>query len=202
MKLKILLIATIAISLTLLFSGMATALTKGKHKKHFKGKAKAVLLKPIQPLLDSLNWMQTWAIQPCADDSMSHAAMSLLHEINKWTKVRYRKGGMSTKGVDCSGFVSNIFKNALSLHLPRTSREQFTVGDSVGTSELKLGDLLFFKSKKRISHVAIYLGNGQFVHSARKKGVTLSSLAEAYYTKRFAGAKRILGLDFAYNGSN
>ncbi|GEM_PF-3313411 len=200
MRYKIYIIATIAMTLMLIFSGVAQAITKGKPKKQTKSKVKSVLLKPVQPLLDSLTWMQAWAIQPCAEDSLSVTAMSLLREINEWTKVRYRKGGITKKGVDCSGFVSNIFKNALAIRLPRTSREQYTVGDSVDKTELKLGDLLFFaNTKKRINHVAIYLGNGEFVHSARKKGVTLSSLAESYYSKRFAGAKRILGLDFAFS---
>ena len=200
MKFKILLIATIAIALTLLMSGVSFALTKAKSKKSVKGKVKAVLLKPVQPLLDTLTWMQTWDIPPCADDSLSMTAMSLMHEINNWTKVRYRKGGSTKKGVDCSGFVSNIFKNALALRLPRTSREQYQLGDSISTSDLKLGDLVFFHSnRKRIGHVGIYLGNGEFVHAARKAGVSVASLASSYYTKRFAGARRILSFDFASN---
>ncbi|TAK59793.1 MAG: hypothetical protein EPO24_07355 [Bacteroidetes bacterium] len=200
MKMKILIIATIAIIITLLASSVAHALSKGKPKKPAKSKVKTALLKPVKPLLDSLAWMQAWALTPCADDSLSMTAMSLIREVNQWTKTKYRKGGTSKKGVDCSGFVLNIFKNAFSFPLPRTSREQYTVGETVEKSELKPGDLVFFQSKKkRINHVGIYLGNGQFVHSARKAGVTLSSLASTYYSKYYAGAKRILGLDFAAN---
>ncbi len=194
MKLKILLIATIAITLTLLASTVALAFSKGKPKKPTKSKTKSLVLKPIKPLLDTLSWMENLAIQPCPEDSLGIAAMSLMREVNEWTKVRYRRGGNTKKGVDCSGFVKNVFKDAFSFALPRTSREQFTLGDTVSPSELKTGDLVFFKSKKkRINHVGIYLGNGQFVHSARKLGVSIASLANSYYHKRFAGAKRILG---------
>ena len=196
MKMKILLIATIAIALTLFVSTFAHAFSKGKPKKPVKTKSKSILLKPMKPLLDTLLWMENLAIQPCAEDSLSFAAMSLMREVNEWTKVRYRRAGNTKKGVDCSGFVKNIFKDAFSFALPRTSREQFTLGDSVDQSELKIGDLVFFKSKrKRINHVGIYLGNGQFVHSARKLGVSIGSLASSYYHKRFAGAKRILGFN-------
>ncbi|MBI3195439.1 MAG: C40 family peptidase [Ignavibacteriae bacterium] len=196
MKLKILLIATIAITLTLLASSVVHAFSKGKPKKPTKTKTKSIVMKPIKPLLDTLSWMENLAIQPCPEDSFGLAAISLLREVNEWTKVRYRKGGNTKKGVDCSGFVKNIFKDAFSFGLPRTSREQFTLGDSVDQNELKAGDLVFFKSKrKRINHVGIYLGNGQFVHSARKLGVSIASLANSYYHKRFAGAKRILGFN-------
>lgn len=120
----------------------------------------------------------------------------------------YKYGGTCIgKGIDCSFFVQTIFKD-LGISLPRTSGEQFRVGSEVEKNELKVGDLLFFektyysKRKKkdgrrasvtRINHVGIYIGNGEFIHATLNvKRVTISRLDEAYFEKRFAGARRVL----------
>lgn len=120
----------------------------------------------------------------------------------------YKYGGTCIgKGIDCSFFVQTIFKN-LGISLPRTSGEQFRVGSEVEASELKVGDLLFFEktyyskrrkkdgrrtSVTRINHVGIYIGNGEFIHATTNvKHVTISRLDEAYFQKRFAGARRVL----------
>jgi cell wall-associated NlpC family hydrolase len=119
----------------------------------------------------------------------------------------YKYGGTSVgKGIDCSYFSQLIFKE-LGISLPRTSGEQFKVGGEIPARELKVGDLVFFRktyySKKkngarrrgvtRINHVGIYIGNGEFIHATTNvKRVTISRLDEAYFTKRFAGARRVL----------
>ena len=120
----------------------------------------------------------------------------------------YKYGGTCIgKGIDCSYFSQTIFKE-LGINLPRTSGEQFKVGQNVDKEQLKVGDLLFFRktyysrkkqvsSKRRgitrINHVGIYIGNGEFIHATvNVKRVTISRLDEVYFTKRFAGARRVL----------
>lgn len=106
----------------------------------------------------------------------------------------YRRGGKSPRqGFDCSGFTTWVF-NRHGIDLPRSSREQFQVGQKVSKKQLRKGDLVFFKIRKSsISHVGIYLENGKFIHSARPgRDVEISSLDEAYWSKRYAGGRRVL----------
>ncbi len=110
--------------------------------------------------------------------------------------VPYKWGGVDPKkGIDCSFFVQTIYKS-FGLVLPRTSGLQFKVGRKVGRDELMPGDLVFFRKYprgSRISHVGIYIGNDQFIHAALSAGkVTVSSLNETYFKKRFSGARRQL----------
>lgn len=110
----------------------------------------------------------------------------------RFVGIPYRWGGENVvDGMDCSGFVRAVF-NLCGVNIPRTSREQFTVGDKVGRDDLKEGDLVFFgDSAERISHVGIYVGNGKFVHAPRRgEEIKISALDEPYFAKRFVGAKR------------
>jgi probable lipoprotein NlpC len=131
-------------------------------------------------------------------DTIGNHQRTITEEINRWSNVRYKYGGMSPKGIDCSGFTYKVFQKALNLTLPRTSREQSLVGDEITKDELAFGDLLFFYSKskrsKRINHVGIYVGDGNFVHSRIRRGVGMDSLEKSYYAKHFAVAKRIIPL--------
>lgn len=103
----------------------------------------------------------------------------------------YKYGGDNVNAMDCSAFVKRVF-NEVNINLPRTSREQFTLGIDVPLEELREGDLLFFAKRKRINHVAIYIGDDMFIHAARKgKGVIVSSLDSPYFKKHFVGAKRL-----------
>lgn len=106
--------------------------------------------------------------------------------------VSYKMGGTTTKGFDCSGFTSYVFKK-LGVTLPRVSSAQYKVGTSVSKSSLKAGDLVFFNTTGRgVSHVGIYVGNGKFAHSSSSKGVTITSLNSSYFAKRYVGAKRVM----------
>ncbi|KRQ88131.1 Murein DD-endopeptidase MepS/Murein LD-carboxypeptidase precursor [Caloramator mitchellensis] len=107
--------------------------------------------------------------------------------------VKYVFGGQSTRGFDCSGFTSFAFK-FLGYNLPHSAAEQYKMGLKISKNELLPGDLVFFETyKKGISHVGIYIGNGKFIHASSGVGyVTITKLSEAYYTKRYKGAARIL----------
>lgn len=107
--------------------------------------------------------------------------------------IRYRRGGSEpSTGFDCSGFVRYVYKHALGKELPPNSASQYLTGTQIDRSEMKTGDLVFFRIKgKRVSHVGIYLGEGRFIHApSTGKRISVSELKEGYWAKRFVGAKR------------
>ena len=112
--------------------------------------------------------------------------------------VKYKFGGTTKKGMDCSGLVYETFK-AFDISLPRISRDMAKQGDKIFLEDIKEGDLLFFKTTKKrniISHVGLVVtalpGNIEFIHSTTNQGVIISSLAERYWYFSFAEARRIL----------
>lgn len=106
--------------------------------------------------------------------------------------VPYKFGGSSLRGIDCSAYVQRVFRY-FSIDLPRTAREQFKAGVKISKRELRIGDLLFFKTYARYpSHVGIYIGEGKMIHaSSRSKKVTISSINDPYYVRRYIGAVRL-----------
>jgi cell wall-associated NlpC family hydrolase len=110
----------------------------------------------------------------------------------RFVGIPYLWGGNNVvDGMDCSGFVRAVY-NLCGVNIPRTSREQFRVGESVGKDDLKDGDLVFFgASDVAIKHVGIYVGNGRFVHAPRRGDeIKVSALDEPYFVRNFIGAKR------------
>jgi cell wall-associated NlpC family hydrolase len=108
--------------------------------------------------------------------------------------IRYKYGGDSPEhGLDCSGLVRHVFKEAFGLILPRTSEEISKVGEKIDTADLQPGDLVFYNTLRRsFSHVGIYLGDKKFIHSPSSGGeVRIESMDVGYWKKRFNGARRI-----------
>ena len=109
--------------------------------------------------------------------------------------INYRRGGTNPAiGLDCSGFVQVVFKDAAGLLLPRTAKEQSEVGTEVSREELKPGDLVFFNTMRRaFSHVGIYLGGNRFLHSPRTGAeVRVEDMSQSYWVKRYNGARRVV----------
>ncbi len=109
--------------------------------------------------------------------------------------VPYRRGGSSAdEGFDCSGFTRHVFENSLGLLLPRRADQQAQASSlaQVQREELRPGDLVFFNTMRRaFSHVGIYVGDGKFIHSPRAGGeVRIEDMRQAYWAKRFNGARR------------
>lgn len=105
----------------------------------------------------------------------------------------YRGGTNVASGFDCSGFVRNVYAQALGLVLPRVARDQAKVTMKIKKNELRPGDLVFFNTMRKIfSHVGIYLGEGQFIHSPRSgASVRIESMDTKYWRARFNGARRV-----------
>jgi cell wall-associated NlpC family hydrolase len=107
----------------------------------------------------------------------------------------YRYGGQDPRtGLDCASFVRLLFRSQ-GFDLPSTAAGQMRYGKPVAASELAPGDLVFFHDtcKRGISHVGIYFGDGRFIHAAgRKHGVIISTLSRSFFSRHFAGARRLL----------
>jgi cell wall-associated NlpC family hydrolase len=118
----------------------------------------------------------------------------LLELIESWYGTRYKYGGDSRQGVDCSGFTRAFMSSYYDVDLSRRSEDQYLQCAKIKKKKLRQGDLVFFKTrgaKGGISHVGVYLCNNKFVHAATSSGVMISDLDEDYYKARYAGGGRI-----------
>ena len=103
-----------------------------------------------------------------------------------WEGVKYRYGGVNPqKGFDCSALVQLLYKDQFDITLPRTTRQQVQVGESIQKTSLKAGDLVFFKTGRSMRHVGVYIEAGKFLHVSSSKGVMVSSLDNPYWSKRY-----------------
>ena len=97
------------------------------------------------------------------------------------------------KGLDCSQFVQELFLKFDGTELPRTVKEQSKYGHGVSKSDIQYGDLVFFRTEgRKPSHVGIYVGFDEFIHSSTSSGVIISSLEDKYWKKRFLGGRRVI----------
>jgi len=121
------------------------------------------------------------------------SAKRITEEARRWLGTPYRYGSNSKKGTDCSGMVMKVFE-ANGIKLPRDSRSQQQYCQAIDETSLIPGDLVFFSSSvggSRISHVGIYIGDNQFIHSSTSKGVIVSSLNEDYYRRHYHSSGRV-----------
>ena len=123
----------------------------------------------------------------------SHASQLAMQAVSM-LGIHYKYGGNSPEnGLDCSGLVRYVFKEALGKDLPRTAAEISHVGQQVDPNNLRPGDLVFYNTLRRgFSHVGIYLGDNKFIHSPSRGGqVRIDSMDLSYWKRRFNGARRI-----------
>lgn len=121
------------------------------------------------------------------------AISSLSEHQRHWKGTRYRLGGTSRSGVDCSGFMQITFRDLFGIRLPRTTSEQVKQGTRVSKSELRTGDLVFFKTGRGPNgkHVGVYVKNGQFLHASTKGGVIYSDINSPYWSRTFWQGRRL-----------
>ncbi len=115
----------------------------------------------------------------------------LIKYAEQFRGIRYRSGGSTTAGFDCSGFVTYVYRNYAGISLPRTCSGLYTSGTAVSRANLEPGDLVLFNTRGGPSHVAIYAGNNRIIHCYNSGGVGYSNLSESYWNARYLGARRI-----------
>lgn len=131
-------------------------------------------------------------------NNSNNLALEIVSAARENLGVKYRTGGTTRKGMDCSGLVFSTFGN-YDISLPRTSIDMSRHGEEIKRDEAQPGDLIFFKTNGRsvINHVGIITqiredGEIEFIHSSTKQGVIISSTADHYYSKTFAQVNRVL----------
>ncbi len=159
--------------------------TKGWAKISVKGKKGYVSSKYIAPKSSKKTTFKKASVTAVGDYKAKAISVAKSN-----MGVKYKWAGNNPNGFDCSGLVSYSFSKA-GVDLPRTAGEMYNVGTKV--TSYQPGDLLFFATSggRKVTHVAIYIGNGQMIHSATSKGVSIASINNPYWKPRFIGAKRI-----------
>lgn len=139
----------------------------------------------------------TGAEEAVKEEAIQETNNDLVTKVISYAKdllgCKYSYGAVGPKSFDCSGFTMYVFSH-FNINLPHQSASQAQKGSKVSRSDLLPGDLVFFKtSGSGISHVGLYIGNGNFIHASNTRGnVKITSLSEAYYNTRYVTARRIL----------
>ncbi|MEO8860038.1 MAG: NlpC/P60 family protein [Ginsengibacter sp.] len=142
-------------------------------------------------LIEKLSTIQYKYAMMLNVDIESLKNLSLFGFIDNWFGTRYRMGGTTKKGIDCSALTSSLLLAVYGFAVPRTARQQYQATEHIKIDELKEGDLVFFNTHGGVSHVGLYLENHYFVHASLSQGVTISNLDDNYYSKRFICGGRV-----------
>lgn len=121
----------------------------------------------------------------------SWVKQTLYAQYDEWRAVKYKIGGLSKSGVDCSGFVFLTYDSRFSIKLPRSTDEQVNTGPEISQNKLVPGDLVFFKTGKTIRHVGIYIEDRKFLHASTEKGVMISTLDDQYWARTYWKSVRV-----------
>lgn len=129
-------------------------------------------------------------IDPHRRRSLSSRGGRIVETATKFIGTPYRWAGTTPAGFDCSGFVMRIF-SLNGVPIRRMADEQYYGGNKITKNDLIVGDLVFFSTYgPGVTHVGIFIGNNQFIHSSSTRGVTINSLEDPYYRRRFIGGCR------------
>ena len=171
------------------------AVVPGIGLENISAAAKAAAAHPV-PASDPVVLAKADADVPADASKPGSGVQALLKRALALLGTPYRWGGTGTNGFDCSGLVGYVFKTALGVELPRVSRDMANTGQRIDRASLSAGDIVFFGVHgRRVDHVGIYVGNGQFLHAPRTgKDVMVSRLDDGYWSGRFMEARRVAGL--------
>lgn len=109
-----------------------------------------------------------------------------------WKGTPYLLGGAGYRGIDCSAFMQVVFEDYFTKTIPRTTRQQLTVGKKVQKSQLQTGDMVFFKTGRRSYHVGVMVDKESFLHASTSSGVKISELNHPYWEETYLISRRIL----------
>jgi len=109
-----------------------------------------------------------------------------------WQGVPYVLGGNGYDGVDCSSFLQIVFADYFEVKLPRVTADQIKTGKSVKKNNIRIGDLVFFKTGKRTMHAGVMINDQQFMHASTSSGVMISALQERYWSDAYLTTRRVL----------
>ena len=115
--------------------------------------------------------------------------------IQPWLGTPHRMGGLSRRGIDCSGLVVVLYDDLFDMRLPRTTTALMRKGRRMEKRNLAAGDLVFFKPATKFHHVGIYLGHGEFVHTSTSSGVMLSRMDDDFWRQCYLTSRRLLPVD-------
>lgn len=175
-------VATVAMILASCGSGKRTVSTGREHRRHV-----------AEISLDDLVGGGSFVMTPDVD--LSARARAVVDAAHGWLGTVYKYGGETRRGVDCSALVMNVYREALGIKLPRTTRTQREYASHVSRRDLQPGDLIFFSSDKNrngISHVGLYIGNDRFIHASSSRGVVVSKLSEKYFMNHYHSSGRVV----------
>jgi probable lipoprotein NlpC len=138
------------------------------------------------------------SLEPALESDDHPVARRVVTLVRPWIGTRYKAGGSTRAGTDCSGFTRALFLEGFGIDLPRRSRDQARIGERVPRNRLEPGDLVFFDLGKRrqgIDHVGVYAGDGLFAHASPQFGVVYDRLDQPSYRRGYRGARRVISRD-------
>jgi hypothetical protein len=113
--------------------------------------------------------------------------------IQSYLGTPYNGQGKSLEGIDCSQFTLEVYEKFIGMELQRTAADQFLTGTAIDLKNIRYGDMIFFRINGNIvSHVGIFIGFNEFIHSSKSSGIIISNLGDDYWKDKLAGARRVL----------
>lgn len=131
------------------------------------------------------------AIQDPPEGQLPVDNEDLIREALAHRGTRYVWGGASRGGFDCSGFALYVYRQARGMNLPHHAADQARLGAPVARKDLRPGDLVFFRTRRGIGHVGIYVGNNEFIHAPNRRSTVRIDKLEGWYSRQFACARRL-----------
>lgn len=150
-------------------------------------------------IIISINGCSSYSV-PLKQKAISQSTQNTLNltenkgykvQFEQWKGTPYKYGGSTKRGVDCSAFVQSIIQEVQNRQLPRTTSKQALSGYKVNFNEAKSGDLVFFKTTIKDTHVGVFLGDNKFMHASTSNGVIISRLDNPYWSSVFWQVRRL-----------